>query len=188
MEDIDNTHASFSITPYQPAHRGTVRWIIDTTLGVGYLGNLDIWVTQDQMIPRVAVSNDGVVGFGIAQMATPDFVEPIMGNLGHEQSNELLQAVRDNTLGVIQTVVVAPGHQRSGVGSRLGQELETELWIAGAEWFLAPTWESPEGINSKVPLLQAGYSELVKIPAYWQTACESGQFICPSRTTSCQWV
>jgi len=96
-------------------------------------------------------------------------------------SDSLQQADRNGTVGVVQTICVAEGLRRRGIGRDLLRKAEQYLSCYNPTVVMAPAWRVKDKVNAEELLSSSNFKESHQFPDFWKGQCEANSFVCPKK-------
>jgi GNAT superfamily N-acetyltransferase len=171
---------------YGADNRDDLIALADAVLGKGFFGNPSKVGRSSNSCVLVALDKDDtLVGFIRGRLLGADGLQSFLENRLPEIPEDIAEANAEGTLGVIETVVVDPGHQRQGIGTKLLMVIHDTIIGLGADKLIVTFKRGPrEGYVDKL-MEKLDFQYWTRLPTYWQERCERGEFICAGRDEKC---
>lgn len=173
------------IKRYRSKHCGAVLDLLNSTLGEGYLSNVNQVASQKGTIAYVAIESNCVRAFSYGYLAHQGYLSELTQGKGALPTPELKVADKNGTLGVIQTVSVDDKMQGRGIGTLIFNRIERRLWYKGATAIVVPAWQIGTVINMEGILKSSGFTSWSRIALYWKEECDRNAFKCLARSNQC---
>lgn len=174
------------IAEYGEENREDLIALADAVLGkeffrnpsqVGRSSNSCVFVALDK--------DDALVGFIRGRLLAADGLRDFMENRLLEVPEDIADADKDGTLGVIETVVVDPSRQRQGIGTKLLLVIHDTIIGLGADKLIVTFKRGPREGHVDQLMGKLDFQYWTKLPTYWKERCERGEFVCAGRDVRC---
>ena len=171
---------------YSPRWQDGVCALSDRTFGKGYIVNpSEIAQEPDSCLYVCISSNEEVIGLVYGRVLPQYGLEEFLEHRVEEIPEDLKAADADGTLGVIQTVAVAPDHRGKGIGTKLLRAVHDGIVGQGADKLIVTFKRGPIEADVKGIMNELGFEQWTKLQTYFQERCEQGAFDCIHRKNGC---
>jgi GNAT superfamily N-acetyltransferase len=154
----------------------------------GIAPRLKLYESTASLIAARDLGQGALLGFCLCYMLPEHGLEQFLHGPDPDargSEGALRDADESGTLGVIQTICVAPDLRGRGLARTLVQEAEIRLAHYSPSDVLAPAWAFDGGAPAGQMLDRLGYSKLLTVRRYWAQDCDEGSFLCPCRISEC---
>ena len=158
---------SFRIIDLNECLISSVINIADKQLGEGYI-TPEI-LTAPDVITRVALFKDIILGFSLYNILTPDQIEKII--------RTAVEASPKSLLGLLKTIAVKSDSVGFGVGGELVRD-GVKVLKDHVNKIYAIGYQSKKGISVNGILTRAGFIKKYKIPDYWKEESLERNYSC----------
>jgi GNAT superfamily N-acetyltransferase len=173
------------IQEYASPQQDAVTALTDRIFGEGFFeGRDDHWRDPDTLA-LVATEGDEVVGFTSGRLLPEHGLSEFMEGQLTDIPDEISEADASGTLGVIETVAVAPEFRGAGIGTKLLRVLHDHIVGYGADKLIITFRRGPSSSKVKDLMEKLGYQFWTSMDTYWHARCDRGEFKCIDRTDTC---
>lgn len=171
---------------YSPAWRSAVIQLAGEVFGEGYfLRPSEIPGVPGSVIIVGQERGETLLGFAQGRLLPESGLRSHLGPQVVDIPPEIADADGKGVLGVIQAIAVAPPYRRYGIGTKLVRVLHDRIVGLGADKLIVTFKRGPSAAPVDGMMGKLGFQLWTRLPTYWRSACESGDFKCPDRENGC---
>ena len=174
------------IEEYSPRWQEQVSALADRVLGMGFFESPAQLERDAASCAFVAIDeNDELAGFVLGRLLPKCGLDDFLEHRLPDIPEDLEKANAEGTLGVIQTVVVAPEHRVQGLGTKLLQIVHDKVIGRGADKLIVTFKRESRAVNVDRLMEKLGFEFWLKLETYWRRRCDLSEFVCVDRGDTC---
>jgi len=171
---------------YTPRWQSEVARLGNRIFGQGYFVRPSEIAREADSILLVCHENDQeLLGFAQGRLLPKDGLRGHLQPHVVEAPDDVAEADRNGTLGVVQALAVSPDHRHRGIGTKLVTILHDRLIGLGADKLIVTFKRGPSAARVDGMMQRLGFELWTRLPTYWREQCDNGAFQCVDRENGC---